>query len=100
MPLSPGDPAPTFECASSVNPRFTFDTAAGRYVVLSFFGSSQIPSSAKFLSEIAKHNERFDVTRAIFFGVTNDPGDAQRIEQTDPGRILFYDLDLSIANQF
>jgi hypothetical protein len=28
--LLPGDPAPAFQCTSSVNQRFNFDTAAGR----------------------------------------------------------------------
>jgi peroxiredoxin len=71
--LRPGDPAPFFQVASSVNPRFNFDTVAGRYIVLSFFGSSQIPSSEAFLTEIVKRGDRFDVSRAIFFGVSNDP---------------------------
>jgi predicted 2-oxoglutarate/Fe(II)-dependent dioxygenase YbiX/peroxiredoxin len=95
-----GDPAPHFECASTINPRFSFDTVAGRYVVLSFFGSSQLPSSAAFLREIAKQADRFDVDNAVFFGVTNDPTDVTRLKQTDPGRIYFHDLDLSVSRKF
>jgi hypothetical protein len=34
-----GEPAPWFECRSPVNPRFHFDTIAGRFIVLCFFGS-------------------------------------------------------------
>src|SRR5688572_31937277 len=98
--LLPGDPAPFFEAASSVNPRFKFDTAAGRYVVISFFGSSQIPSSEQFLTEIVNRGDRFDVTNAVFFGVTNDPDDVARIKHQHPGRIYFYDLDLAISRKF
>ncbi len=41
--LLPGDPAPWFGAPSNVNPQFDFSTAAGRYVVLSFFGSRAHP---------------------------------------------------------
>jgi predicted 2-oxoglutarate/Fe(II)-dependent dioxygenase YbiX/peroxiredoxin len=98
--LLPGDPAPWFQVASCVNPKFTFDTVAGRYVVISFFGSSQLPSSAQFLAEIAKRGARFDVTSAVFFGVTNDPSDIDRIQFTDPGQVFFYDLDLAVSQRF
>ncbi|MDQ3624412.1 MAG: 2OG-Fe(II) oxygenase [Verrucomicrobiota bacterium] len=98
--LLPGDLAPFFHAASSVNPRFNFDTVAGRYVVISFFGSSQIPSSEQFLTEIVKRGDRFDVTNAIFFGVTNDPEDVERIKHQHPGRIYFYDLDLAVSKKF
>jgi predicted 2-oxoglutarate/Fe(II)-dependent dioxygenase YbiX/peroxiredoxin len=98
--LLPGDSAPYFRAASSVNPKFNFDTVAGRYVVISFLGSSQIPSSRQFLDEIGRRSERFDVTNAIFFGVTNDPDDAQRLKHEDNGRVYFYDLDLEVSRRF
>ena len=98
--LLPGDPAPFFQAASTINPRFRFDTAAGRYVVISFFGSSQVPSSEQFLTEIVNRGDRFDVTNAVFFGVTNDPDDVARIKHQHPGRIYFYDLDLAISRKF
>src|SRR5215208_4073648 len=98
--LMPGDFAPFFHVASSVNPTFNFDTVAGRYVVLSFFGSSQIPASERFLTEIVKRGDRFDVTNAIFFGVTSDPEDVDRIKQQHPGRIYFYDLDLAVSKRY
>jgi hypothetical protein len=41
--LMPGDPAPFFTQACTANPRFVFDTAAGRYLVLCFFGSAGTP---------------------------------------------------------
>ncbi|MEY3828074.1 MAG: hypothetical protein RLZZ148_2901 [Cyanobacteriota bacterium] len=33
-----GDPVPYFTCHASNNPTFNFDTVAGRYIVLTFFG--------------------------------------------------------------
>ena len=98
--LLPGDSAPFFRAASTVNPNFHFDTVAGRYVVISFFGSSRIPSSEAFLNEIVARGERFDVTNAMFFGVTSDPADAERIRHQHNGRIYFFDLDLEVSRLF
>jgi predicted 2-oxoglutarate/Fe(II)-dependent dioxygenase YbiX/peroxiredoxin len=98
--LLPGDLAPFFTARSSVNPRFNFDTAAGRYVVISFFGSSTLPSSQQFLSEIAKRAHRFDVINTVFFGVSNDPDDASRLKHEDYGRIFFIDVDLAASRKF
>src|SRR5215212_999145 len=98
--LLPGDFAPFFHVASSVNPNFCFDTVAGRYVILSFFGSSRIASSQQFLNEIVKRGERFDVTNLIFFGVTNDPKDVEAIPQQDYGRVTFHDLDFAVSKSY
>lgn len=38
--LAPGNPAPWFHAASTSNPRYAFDTAAGRYILMCFFGSA------------------------------------------------------------
>lgn len=100
MNLLPGDFAPHFKVASSVNPRFNFDTVAGRYVVISFFGSTRVPAAERFLTEIVSRGARFDVTNAIFFGVTTDPQDVDHIVQQDPGRIYFYDLDLAVSRLY
>src|SRR5215208_2126562 len=59
--LLPGDPAPYFKAASSVNPKFNFDSVAGRKVVLCFFGSLKHADSERLLREIANHEDRFDV---------------------------------------
>ena len=98
--LLPGDPVPHFQARSTVNPRFSFDTVAGRYVVLSFFGSSRLPAAEAFLREVVERGERFDVTNCIFFGVTNDPEDLERLTHQDNGRIYFFDLDLSISKLY
>ena len=51
--LEPGDPVPLFVVPTPQRPDFRFDTVAGRYVVLSFFGSAGDAQSARLLSAIA-----------------------------------------------
>jgi peroxiredoxin len=46
--LTVGEPAPWFTARSINNPRFHFDTIAGRYVVLCFFGSAAAVQPAHF----------------------------------------------------
>ena len=41
----PGDPVPAFAVRASNNAKFHFDTAAGRYLVLCFYGSAAIEKS-------------------------------------------------------
>src|SRR5580765_4990005 len=98
--LLPGDIAPWFKAASSVNPKFHFDTVAGRYVVLSFFASAKHPVSEKLLAEVSRRKERFDVTNIVFFGVSVDPEDQQRLQQGWPGIIYFWDSDLAVSRQY
>lgn len=100
MPFALGDRAPFFKAVSTVNSNFHFDTVAGRYVVLSFFGSTKHPFSNAFLEAIVRKGERFDVTNAIFFGVTNDPEDRQRIVHQHPARIYFFDEAFAIARAY
>lgn len=100
--LNPGDPAPWFEAASSVNPKFVFDTAAGRYVVMTFFGSAAHPASRTILDEFERNQARFDVLNAAFFGVSADPEDQRlaRVRQQFPGVIYLWDFDRAVANLY
>jgi hypothetical protein len=41
--LEPGDPVPLFVAPTAQRADFRFDTVAGRYIVLSFFGSAGDP---------------------------------------------------------
>jgi len=56
--LQIGEPAPWFEARSPVNPRFHFDTVAGRYVVLYFFASAAEPTSRRVLDDILPRGGR------------------------------------------
>ncbi len=94
--LMPGDPAPFFTQASTANPRFVFDTAAGRYLVLCFFGSAGTPLAREALKLVDERPELFDDDKASFFGVSTDPEDRvqERIRPRTPGVRHFWDFDL------
>ena len=101
-PLGVGEPAPWFIGRSLNNPRYHFDTVAGRFVVLSFYGSAADPESAALLAAIHAGRARFDDNRLCFFGVSTDPADeaAQRIADVLPGIRHFIDEDRAICAAF
>ncbi|WP_254509286.1 2OG-Fe(II) oxygenase [Anatilimnocola floriformis] len=100
--LLPGDPAPWFVARSNVNPRFQFDSAAGRYLVLTFFHSAEDPAGCDFLDEVDKHAGRFDVENVFFMGVSTTPGDedVSRLRSHRPGMVYFFDFDLAISRLY
>ncbi|MBF2080432.1 MAG: redoxin domain-containing protein [Synechococcales cyanobacterium T60_A2020_003] len=73
--LEVGDPAPWFTLPSDSNPNYHFDTVAGHYVVMFFFGSSQHPASQAALNQFLAHSEFFRDRQIPFFGVSIDPTD-------------------------
>lgn len=73
--LEVGDPAPWFTLPSDSNPNYHFDTVAGHYVVMFFFGSSQHPASQAALNQFLAHSEFFRDRQIPFFGVSVDPTD-------------------------
>jgi len=98
-PLEPGDPAPPFVAPTEQRPDFRFDTVAGRYVVLSFFGSAGDPEAARMLSALAAEIGPFNDVHASFFGVSQDRTDveAKRLPYRVPGLRHFYDFDRRVA---
>jgi peroxiredoxin len=100
--LSPGDPAPWFTAKSSINPAYRFaDAAAGRYLVLCFFGASAEPAARQILDEVERNQERFDVENACFFGVSTDPADENgRLQPRFPGVVFLWDTDLAVSRLF
>jgi len=95
-----GDAVPHFQCRSSNNALFHFNTAAGRYMVLSFFGTSSEADSAAVIQHIYTHkSERYNDADLCFFGVTIDPQDEQKIQQRVPGLRLFYDFEGAVSRQ-
>src|SRR5215207_4873850 len=100
--LGPGDPAPWFSQRSTNNPRFHFDTAAGRYLILCFFGRSQDPPAMKALKAVENNRRCFDDSRASFFGVTLDPEDETelRVNESLPGIRFFWDFDGTISRAY
>lgn len=100
--LRPGDPAPWFNAPSTVNPLYHFDTAAGRYVVLSFLGSATHPGSRPFLDVIEQQRKLFNVVDFCFFGVSTDPDDERlgRLQFEWPGFIYFWDTDQAVSRLY
>ncbi|RAH97319.1 peroxiredoxin [Acuticoccus sediminis] len=94
--LLPGDPAPGFIQRSVANPRYAFDSAAGRYLVLCFYGSASDAHTDAALQAAYARTDHFDDARACFFGVSVDPRDEAegRVANRMPGYRHFWDFDL------
>lgn len=100
MPLLTGDVAPSFTADSSSNPRYRFDTAAGRYLVLCLFGSSAAPAGAAVLQDALRLERHFDDRKASLFGVSIDPADRDRLQPRIPGIRYFWDTDREISRLY
>ncbi len=101
--LDLGEAAPYFEAAAlNGNPRYVFDSAAGRPILMLFLGSGRWASSAEALAVIARHESLFDDDNACFFGITVDPDDAaqRRIAQRLPGIRWFLDYDAAVSRRY
>ncbi len=98
--LQAGDPAPWFVARTTKSDRFTFNTVAGRYIVLCFFISAQDPNGSRRLVGAAKYRKVFDDERAAFFGVTLDPADERRLNESVPGVRFFLDFDGAVSREY
>ena len=100
--LQVGDPAPWFVCASNVNPTFDFSTAAGRYVVLSFFGSTAHPVGKALLESFLAAQDVFAEPDFYFFGVSVDGNDRNQaaLTQIRPGLDIFWDSERKVTQRY
>lgn len=101
--LLPGDQAPWFHAAALVgSPRYTFDTVAGRPILLLFAGRAAHPTSADALRVLHDHRALFDDRQACFFGVTTDPADVEHgiVAQHLPGVRWFLDFDGAVSRRY
>lgn len=100
--ISPGDPAPVFRQRTPNNPRYAFDTIAGRYIVLCFVGSAADAGSQRALRAVLERPGLFDDDHATFFAVSNDPKDEStpRLANRIPGFRVFWDFDRTIAKLY
>ncbi len=94
--LAPGDPAPWFRARSLSRPDFAFDTTAGRYLVLGFFGTASDALATAAITTIS-NTPAFNDTHASFFGVTIEPADEERVCDRIPGVRWFLDFDGAIS---
>lgn len=100
--LFPGDPAPWFHQSSTSSPRYAFDTAAGRYIVLCFFGSAGDEPGREAINAALANRACFDDERACFFGVSIDPADQaqSRVKESMPGIRYFWDFDQAVSRLY
>jgi predicted 2-oxoglutarate/Fe(II)-dependent dioxygenase YbiX/peroxiredoxin len=97
-----GDPAPGFIQRTPSNPRYAFDSAAGRYLVLCFLGSAGDPQGRAAFDAALARSDLFDDTRACLFAVSHDPQDEAlgRIGNRIPGIRVVWDDDRSVAGRY
>jgi len=98
--LSVGDPVPRFECRSTNNKAFRFEAAAGRYLVLTCFGTAGSERNATVLRAITGDlRHYFDDQTLSFFGVSIDPEDEKSATVTAsiPGIRYFWDFNFGVS---
>jgi hypothetical protein len=98
-----GDPVPMFHTATDSNPRYAFESVAGRYILLAFLGSTSNPASAAAWEAMrqAWDSGLFDDKRACAFALTADPADAApKLQDTYPGLRVFRDHELAVSRLY
>ncbi len=102
QPLTVGESAPWFHLPTGSKSRYSFDTAAGRYVLLVFFGSSASPEAYEVLQRLVPLRTVFDGERVSCFGITTDSTDVvdQRVRDAPPGVRFFHDLESKVSAQY
>src|SRR5215217_4868598 len=73
--LTTGDPAPWFVQRTASNPNYAFGSAAGRYIILCFFGTAGDTPGRAAIQSVLSNRQLFDDDRFSFFGVSLDPRD-------------------------
>jgi predicted 2-oxoglutarate/Fe(II)-dependent dioxygenase YbiX len=102
-PLGLGEAAPWFHCpVLEGSSNYTFDTAAGRPILMLFLGGATNGPAAAALAAVQAHNALFDDRNAAFFGVTVNPSDAAegRIRTRIPGIRYFLDYDRAVSRLY
>lgn len=97
-----GTLAPVFHAAVlDGNPRYAFNTVAGRPVLLFLMGSAAQPALREAHAALAE-DPLFDDERACFFGISIDPADAARgrIVTRIPGRRYVLDHDRAVSRLY
>ena len=96
MALMFGDPAPSFSAPGISNPRYVFDTAAGRYLLLAVVPAG--PAVARAVAVIERRRAAFNDLHASAFilVVGADKGRKARQDRL-PGLRFLFDEDRSIA---
>lgn len=96
MALLYGDPAPTFAAEGLTNPRYVFDTAAGRYLLLAFVpaGPAVAAAAAAIQRRLAAFN---DLHASAFIVIVGKDKDRKTREDLIPGLRHLFDPDGAVA---
>ena len=96
MSLLYGDPAPIFATAGISNPRYVFDTAAGRYLLLAIVPAG--PAVARAVASIERHRAAFnDVHASAFVLIVGKDKGRKKREDSIPGLRFLFDEDAAVA---
>jgi predicted 2-oxoglutarate/Fe(II)-dependent dioxygenase YbiX/peroxiredoxin len=101
--LLPGDHVPWFSApALSGAPNYSFQTVAGRHILMLFFGSARMEASVAALQLVQDRRQIFDDVDACFFGITLDREDEAdgRIAQMLPGIRYFLDYGRQVSQLY
>lgn len=99
MALLYGDAAPSFAAEGLTNPRYVFDSAAGRYLLLAVVPPGPAVDAA--VAAIDAGRAAFDDLHAsAFILVVGEDGERDRREDALPGRRFLFDPDGSVAARF
>jgi predicted 2-oxoglutarate/Fe(II)-dependent dioxygenase YbiX/peroxiredoxin len=97
-----GEPARAFTCATDGIDNYSFDVAAGRWLVLMFLGSLALEASVDALARALEVRELFNDRDAALFGVSVDPSDRTErgIANSEPGVRFFWDFDFAVSRLY
>jgi predicted 2-oxoglutarate/Fe(II)-dependent dioxygenase YbiX/peroxiredoxin len=97
--LLPGDPAPWFHQRPVSASQGIFDAAAGRYIVLCFFGTTADAAGKGAIDAVLGSRGLFDDVNASFFGVSLDRVDEleKRVSDRAPGVRFLWDFDATAS---
>jgi peroxiredoxin/predicted 2-oxoglutarate/Fe(II)-dependent dioxygenase YbiX len=97
-----GEPAPFFTAATDGVQRYSLDVAAGRWIVLMFFGTTAQVESAEGLALALERRAMFNGADAAFCGVSIDPADRESrgLANSEPGVRFFWDFDLAVTRLY
>ena len=103
VPLGLGEAAPWFHCPTLGGMgTYAFDTAAGRAILLLFFGTTANEKARAALNAVEARRALFDDEKAAFFGISVDPADAGegRIREQLPGIRFFLDHERRVSRLY
>lgn len=98
MALLPGDPVPKFTLPGTAIPRFVFDSAAGRYLVVAFMRAEGVAAAEGVIK--ARPRTFDDLRASAFIVVVGEDGERERRQDSIPGLRFLFDADGEVARQY